>query len=259
MKHPMRIWILGSCALLVSSVVSAYVLLKPNRTWETPPEYTVDSRGMDSITDSTKGVAATVAAINSETAWNGAGSGTVVTAVQGPVSEESTQLGDGNPTLNFNDPFNVCDGNCLAATFTGFYEQFGRGRNAKAYIRDADIVTNTAYDWTSESEPDGCSDEFYIEGVQVHEIGHGLGLGHSNTPGATMYPSVSSCNNGPANIEQDDKNGLIALYGTSDGGGDGGGSCPLPDGTGQPGDACDSNADCCSGKCRGKRGSQTCR
>jgi hypothetical protein len=30
--------------------------------------------------------------------------------------------------------------------------------------------------------------------------------------GATMYPSVSACNNGPASIEADDKAGINDLY-----------------------------------------------
>jgi hypothetical protein len=42
---------------------------------------------------------------------------------------------------------------------------------------------------------------------------------------------------------------------STDGGGGGGGSCPL----GQKGDACDSADDCCSGKCSGKAGAQTCK
>ena len=121
--------------------------------------------------------------------------------------------------LNFEDPTGQCDGSCLAATFTGFYEQQGRGRNRTYRIVDADIVTNTAYDWTSTSEPDGCSNEFYIEGVQVHEIGHALGLGHSNVSGATMFPSVSACNNGPATTEADDNAGIVDLYGLDGGGG----------------------------------------
>ena len=73
-------------------------------------------------------------------------------------------------------------------------------------------MTNTRYAWTSLAETDGCSSEFYIEGVLVHEVGHLLGLGHSNVSGSTMYPSVSSCNNGPATIENDDRNAINALY-----------------------------------------------
>jgi hypothetical protein len=68
-----------------------------------------------------------------------------------------------------------------------------------------------------------------------------------------MFPSVSSCNNGPASIEADDEAGINALYGG--GGGGGGGSCDLK----QKGDPCGSDAECCSGKCRGSGGSKTCK
>ncbi|HKH43478.1 MAG TPA: matrixin family metalloprotease [Thermoanaerobaculia bacterium] len=39
-----------------------------------------------------------------------------------------------------------------------------------------------------------------------------LGLGHTSVSGATMYPSVSSCNNGPASLENDDKAAIQDLY-----------------------------------------------
>ena len=189
---------------LVVSTASAYVLLSPNRTWDTAPRIIVDSRGASSITDATRGVSATVAAI---TAWNGAGAGTMLTAVSGSVS--GWRLGDGQPMLNFTDPQRACKGSCLAATFTGYYNQRADGTYR---IYDADIVTNTRYAWTSAGEADGCSSEFYIEGVMVHEVGHLLGLGHSNVSGSTMYPSVAACNNGPATIENDDRNAINALY-----------------------------------------------
>jgi hypothetical protein len=70
-----------------------------------------------------------------------------------------------------------------------------------------------------------------------------------------MYPSVSSCNNGPATIEQDDADGIDALYGGGGGGGGGGGSCDL----GQKGDSCTVDADCCSNKCRGPSGRKSCK
>jgi len=236
--------------IVLAGSVSAYVLLSPARTWDSAPTYIVDDRGMSSINDSDGGVSATVNAINSNQAWNGAGSGTVINATSGSVA--NFQLGDGVPMLNFDDPVNVCTGSCLAATFTGYYNQRTDGTYR---IYDADIVTNTSYSWTSESESDGCSNEFYIEGVQVHEAGHGLGLGHTNVNGATMYPSVSACNNGPATIAQDDADGINALYSGSGGGGGGGGGCTL----GQKGDSCSSDSECCSGKCRGKPGSKTCK
>ena len=230
---------------LVAATVSGYVLLNPRRTWESTPTYIIDDRGQSSIADPDNGLTATVNAILSNDAWNGASPG-VIDAVAGDVS--GFTLGDGIPMLNFEDPTGACSGTCLAATFTGFYETVGRGRNRTTRIFDADIVTNTAYNWTSE-RAGSCSGQFYIEGVQVHEIGHGLGLGHTSVAGATMFPSVAACDNGPATIEQDDADGIIDLYGG------GGGGCEL----GQSGDSCSADNQCCSGKCRGRSGARTCR
>lgn len=199
-----RFLVFALLTVLVVSSASAYVLLSPRRTWDGAPNVIVDNRGQSSITDGDGGASRTASAI---TAWNGAGTGTRLTASVGSVG--SWSLGDGVPMLNFRDPQRACKGSCLAATFTGYYNQRSDGTYR---IYDADIVTNTRYAWTSVGEPDGCSSEFYIEGVMVHEVGHLLGLGHSNVTGSTMYPSVSSCNNGPASIENDDKAAIQDLY-----------------------------------------------
>jgi hypothetical protein len=157
--------------LLMASGVAAFVLLDPPRTWDSAAQYIVDQNGSASVTDGDGGVSDVVSAINSNQAWNGAGSGSVVNARSGNTNGFS--LGDGVPMLRFDDPIRVCNGSCLAATFTGFYSQ----RNDGSWrIDDADIVTNTRYDFTTPSEPDGCSSEFFIDGIMVHEIGHGLSL-----------------------------------------------------------------------------------
>lgn len=215
-----RTLVFAAALVLVAGAASAFVLLSPARTWDSPPNYIVDNRGLTGVNDGNGGATRTRDAINSSSAWNGAGAGTVVTASVGSVSGYS--LGDGVPMLNFQDPIGACGGNCLAATFTGYYNQRSDG---SFRIFDADIVTNTSHAWTSQGEDpngSGCSGEFYVEGVQVHEVGHGIGLGHSNVSGATMFPSVSACNNSPATTETDDDNAILALYG---GGGGGGAPC----------------------------------
>lgn len=194
-------------ATLVVSSASAYVLLSPRRTWDGTVNITVDSRGSSTITDSDGGGTAVVSALTSSSAWNGGGTGTRVTAQRGSVA--SWRLGDGVVMLNFRDPEHACNGSCLAATFTGFYGARGDGTTR---ITDADIVTNTRNPLTSTREPDGCSGEYYVEGIMVHEVGHVLGLAHTNVSGATMYPSVSACNNGPAVIKADDKAAIQDLY-----------------------------------------------
>lgn len=246
--HLIRISAIAA-GLTVFGSVSAFVLLDPPRTWDSAPTYIVDNRGMASITDDDGGVSDTINAITSNQAWNGAGVGTVIGAQAGSVA--GWQLGDGIPMLNFDDPEHACNGSCLAATFTGFFENRSDGT---VRIFDADIVTNDRFAWTSESEPDGCLSEFFIEGVQVHETGHALGLGHSNVAGSTMFPSVSSCDNGPSSISPDDADGLRALF-------TGGGGEPPPPACdlGQRGDVCTSDAECCSGKCKGPAGRKTCK
>ena len=191
---------------LAASSLFAYVLLSPRRTWDSPPNLIVDSRGLSSITDGDLGRTRIRNAIVSTSAWNGAGTGTRINATVGSVS--GWTLGDGRPMLNFSDPISACTGSCLAATFTGYYQSRGNGTYR---ITDADMVTNRAFDFTPTGEA-SCSGEIYAEGVFVHEAGHLLGLGHSGVAGATMYPSVSNCNNGPATIETDDRNGINDLY-----------------------------------------------
>lgn len=196
----------ATLATVVGTSVSAYVLLSPRRTWDSDPNVRVDSRGNSTVTDGDGGRSRTRNAIVSSSAWNGAGAGTVVNATVASVS--GFTLGDGVPMLNFRDPVGACSGNCLAATFTGYYQ---RRANGTWRIYDADIVTNPSRNFASAGET--CSGtEFRIEGVMVHEVGHLLGLGHTNVSGATMFPSVSACNNGPATTEADDEAAIRDLY-----------------------------------------------
>ena len=58
----------------------------------------------------------------------------------------------------------------------------------------------------------GCTRGFYIEDIAAHEFGHALGLGHSTSASATMYPSVSSCDPRNRTLDADDIAGARALY-----------------------------------------------
>ena len=192
-------------SLLMASSLCAYVLLSPRRTWDSDPNVRVDSRGESTVGDGDLGRTRTRNAIVSSAAWNGAGAGNVVNATVASVS--GFRLGDGIPMLNFGDPVGACGGNCLAATFTGYYTQRSNGTWR---IYDADIVTSDR-NWATLGET--CSGtEFYLEGVMVHEVGHVLGIGHTSVSGATMFPSVSTCNNGPASTEADDEAAVRDLY-----------------------------------------------
>jgi hypothetical protein len=200
-----QILALAPLAALTVSTAFAYTLLSPRRTWDTPPNFIVDNRGRPTITDPDRGVTQTIKAILT---WNTAGAGTVVNATRGSVS--AWQLGDGRPMINFRDPVGACTGSCLAATFTGYYSQRIDGSYR---ITDVDIVTNPNVNFTSAAEPDGCSNEYYIEAVMVREVGKALGLGSSSVPGATMNPStITPCSNAAATLAADDQAAINALY-----------------------------------------------
>lgn len=186
---------LGIAAILLASAnpVMAYTLLSPRRTWaSTPIAVHVYTTGNNTINDGSGGVAATVSAIK---AWG---------IVNSATTTKQAVRGSAPATIMLNTNGKICTGSCLAATLIGFY--------SGSTINDADVYTNTRYAFTSSKETDGCSNEFDIDGVMVHEVGHVIGLGHSSVSGATMYPSVSSCNYNNRTLENDDVAGKNDLY-----------------------------------------------
>lgn len=237
--------------VMISSAAFGYALLSPARRWfnaDTPRQVNVDNRGLSSVTapDPDHGVTATVNAVR---AWN---SGLNVTSASS--GNVAYTLGDGFSDLIFADPLNICTGSCIAATTTGFYNTSVTGTCgglSVVKITDADIAFNLSYNYTTVAQA-SCSGEIYLESVVTHEVGHVIGLAHSATPSALMYPSIAFCNN--KILAGDDTNGRNALYNCTLVE-NGGGGCTL----GQPGDPCANNADCCSNSCKGKPGRKTCR
>ena len=55
----------------------------------------------------------------------------------------------------------------------------------------------------------------YIEDVTAHELGHALGLNHSSSSDATMYPSYGYCSQAFRTLASDDIAGAKALYPTA--------------------------------------------
>lgn len=250
MRNNHKVLIVFSLALLVATSAMSFVLLNPPRRWfDTPRNVTVDQQGMASVTDSDNGVAESLVAV---TEWNGSG----VNVTSSSSGNVGPTLGDGISELAFDDPFNVCTGSCLAATFTGFFDdgQTGDcGGLSVVAITDSDVVFNTRFDFTSQSEPDGCSSEIFIEPVVTHEVGHLIGLGHSQNGDALMAPSISTCVFKP--LHADDIDGRNALYDCNLVEDPGGGQCTL----GQPGESCSVDSDCCSGSCtRGRPSTRVC-
>jgi hypothetical protein len=83
--------------------------------------------------------------------------------------------------------------------------------NETGRIVDADIVLFTdAGEWSVGNKPGALS----LGPVLLHEVGHVLGLGHSEIPEARMYSTMSTGEqeNGSAPLHDDDIQGAVALY-----------------------------------------------
>jgi matrixin len=114
----------------------------------------------------------------------------------------STQTTTGNDATNLVVFRNASSGSAIATTYWW---------SSGSRIIDADIVFwDAAFLFFTGST--GCSGGFYIEDIAAHEFGHALGLGHSTTTGATMFPSVSTCDQGNRTLASDDIDGARFLY-----------------------------------------------
>jgi hypothetical protein len=67
--------------------------------------------------------------------------------------------------------------------------------------------------WLWEDGPGTFINGIDLQGVACHEMGHAIGLGHTSSGGATMYPSISGSGVTQRSIAQDDINGVQAAYG----------------------------------------------
>jgi hypothetical protein len=135
-----------------------------------------------------------------------------------------------------------------------------------AKILDADIVFNNVGFCWDDSGNNPCVDTLSIA---THEQGHFLGLGHSSVSGATMEPSYGG-GNSLASIEQDDMDGVCALYprqgsAVASSSGGGGNTCQsCADGTANnqcsaPYNACGGSQQCVSySNCLGGCSNQAC-
>jgi methionine-rich copper-binding protein CopC len=184
---------IATILLASANPVMAYTLLSPRRTWaSTPIAVHVYTTGNSTINDGSGGVAATVSAIK---AWG---------VVSSSTTNQQAVRGSAPATIMLNTNGKICTGSCLAATLINFY--------SGSTINDADVYTNTRYSYTSSKETDGCSGEYDIDGIMVHEVGHVIGIGHSSVSGATMYPSVAACNYNNRTLENDDTAAKNDLY-----------------------------------------------
>jgi hypothetical protein len=180
-----------AAATVFSSDPMAYVANGP--TWsqaQTP--YSINSANLDLA-----GFSAETAVRSGADAWQQQSAAFRFT--YSGLSSQTTTTYDGINLVLFR---NASSGSAIATTYWW---------SSGSRIVDADIVFwDGAFQFFVGSS--GCSLGFYIEDIASHEFGHALGLGHSTSTSATMYPSVSYCNMGNRTLDADDIAGARALY-----------------------------------------------
>ncbi|HEX7140271.1 MAG TPA: matrixin family metalloprotease [Vicinamibacterales bacterium] len=194
-KIPASMRMLGVCLVLwfaASRGIGAFVLAGP--VWATSPvPYYVNPTNLDLPTS----VVPPAVKVGAD-AWS----------LQTNASFRFQYAGTSSLTTNTNDGMNVVmfrnasNGSAIATTYWW---------SDGSHIIDADIVFWDG-GFTFFTGSTGCVNGFYIEDIAAHEFGHALGLNHSTSTAATMYPSVSPCNMSNRTLDIDDINGVQALY-----------------------------------------------
>ena len=89
---------------------------------------------------------------------------------------------------------------------------------ASAYIVECDLIFYDYYNWSAQGDPS--YSEMDVENIAVHELGHFLSLldlyGGSDSD-KTMYGYAGEGETKKRSLHQDDKNGIIHIYGSGPG------------------------------------------
>ena len=137
------------------------------------------------------------------------------------------QTTEGINTFAYDDPDDQVGSGTLAVTYTIDTGDvaFTRGGETYRWYLEGDIIYNDDLGCaTTEDINNGqCNNEYSVEAVTTHEIGHQLGMGHSCEQNdecpdldhryAVMYWSTGPCDNYQGQLKDDDIEGINALYG----------------------------------------------
>lgn len=157
--------------------------------------------------------------------WETAPCAGVSDSYKGTANNTCADNQDGLTTFHWDDPCDEMSPGILAWTtynISGNTKPQG-GKTYRLFL-DADITFNNDVSWGMVEDMEAsCLAEQDVIGTAVHEIGHLYGLGHSCDQGevcsdellktATMFWSGGTCDTSGATINQDDIDGITALYG----------------------------------------------
>jgi hypothetical protein len=133
--------------------------------------------------------------------WNAAGS--AFSFQYGGTTTTSTNAYDNRNVILFR---NASSGSAIASTYS-WWDSSNR-------LLDSDVIfwDSSFRFYTGTSGCGSVSNSAYVEDIATHELGHALGLNHSSSTDATMYPSYSLCSMAFRTLASDDVNGIRTLY-----------------------------------------------
>jgi hypothetical protein len=188
-----------------------FAFLGPYR-WTTVPAVDVQSGGQPGLSGGGGAQIATAISV-----WNAAGTGTRLAGGSSAVARKCTSelTGTGRITISFNDPCGeISDsGGTLAIGGAAFFSGQGGTSSGVTFGRAVEgfVINNNSSVATNLLVQPGC-----FQDIQLHELGHVLGLDHTNDTNAIMFPSINnSCSSGAHGLGSDDRAGLAAIYGGS--------------------------------------------
>jgi len=114
-------------------------------------------------------------------------------------------LGNQNVPYAPDDGVNVWGFQPLAASINQFSGWTPVVSSSDGTIRGADIILNSNMPWTLD----------VVEATMTHEIGHGIGLAHSNVASAIMFANPYHDAQYIRTLRGDDAQGCASLYGAS--------------------------------------------
>ena len=229
-------YVLGSAKAKVDTLPEKFVLM----TWDDnlpirwfrfdngqSVEWKIGASGQPGL-----GTEATAAAFRTAIAAWDDDAGTNVNYVYTGTTNAANGLtrSDNVNAIIFDDPFRNDSKNAVEGTFDcdsggviavggPFFSQATRAYKGQRYHEavEGDIVTNDGTECLFQNNPSVAQEVF------THELGHTLGLGHSQNRDAVMFANAHNDGRG-ARLADDDRAAIAQLYGTGSTGGGGGGT-----------------------------------